>query len=292
MAALDTSFPSAFPAAGASSTANFIPEIWSKKLQAKFYAATVLTSITNTDYEGEIADQGNKVIIRTVPTVVIKNYTGSVTYDEVTSDTIELMIDKAKFYAFKVSDIAKAQADIKFQNEATGDAGEQMRIAVETDVLANIPTGAANELAFASVTKANILDAIVDCGTKLDELNIPEEGRFFVLPPKYTNLIKKSDLKDASISGDGTSILRNGRIGVIDRFTLFQSNLLSTANAGVDHVCMAGVPKAACFASQFVKTETVRLTDTFGDGIRGLKVYGYKVVVPDALLRVRLRTVA
>jgi hypothetical protein len=289
MAALDTSFATAFPAAGANSTANFIPEIWSKKLQAKFYASSVLPSISNNDYEGEISDQGNKVIIRTVPTVTIKDYTGAVTYDDVTSETIELMIDKAKFYAFRVSDIAKAQADIKFQNEATADAGEQMRIAVETDFLANVQIGAGNEIAAASVTKDTILDILVDAGTKLDELNIPEEGRFVVLPPKYTNLIKKSDLKDASISGDGTSLLRNGRVGMIDRFTIYQSNLVYTD--GTDHFCLSGVPKASCFASQFVKTETVRLTDTFGDGIRGLKVYGYKVVVPDALLRLKLRTV-
>jgi hypothetical protein len=292
MAALDTSFATAFPAAGANSTANFIPEIWSKKLQAKFYASSVLPAISNNDYEGEISDQGNKVIIRTVPTVTIKTYTGAVTYDDVTGEVIELMIDKAKFYAFRVHDVAKAQADIKFQNEATSDAGEQMRIAVETDFLANIQAGAGSEIARVSVTKDNILDTLVDVGTALDEANIPEEGRFVVLPPKYTNLIKKSDLKDASITGDGTSVLRNGRLGMIDRFTIYQSNLLATANAGVDHLCLAGIPKASCFASQFVKTETVRLTDTFGDGIRGLKVYGYKVVVPTALIRLKLRTTA
>lgn len=290
MAALDTSFGSAFPATGAHSTGNFVPEIWSKKLQAKFYASSVLPAISNTDYEGEISDQGNKVIIRTVPTVTIKDYTGAVSYDDVTGDTIELMIDHAKFYAFRVSDIAKAQADINFQNSATADAGEQMRIAVETDFLANVATGAGSELAYASVTKDNILDALVDAGTALDQLNVPEEGRFLVLPPKYTNLIKKSDLKNAYMTGDSQSVLRNGRIGEIDRFTIYQSNL--THNDGTDDLCLAGIPKATCFASQFVKTETVRLTDTFGDGIRGLKVYGYKVVVPVGLIRLKLRTTA
>ena len=287
-----TTFATAFPAAGASSTANFIPEIWSKKLQAKFYASSVLPQITNTDYEGEITDAGNKVNIRTVPNITIGDYTGTVTYEDVNGEVIELLIDKAKFYGFKVSDIAKAQADIDFQNKATADAGEQMRITVETDVLANIPTAATTDHVHASVTKDTILDHLIDAGTALDELNIPTEGRFVVLPPKYTALIKKSDLKDASLSGDGTSMLRNGRIGMIDRFTVYQSNMLATANAGVDHICLAGHPKAACFASQFVKTETVRLESTFGDGIRGLKVYGYKVVVPDALVSLTLRTTA
>lgn len=283
-------FATAFPAPGANSTANFIPEVWSKKLQAKFYAASVMPAISNTDYEGEITGQGSTVNIRTVPNVVVKDYNGTVTYDEVTSEVIELVIDKAKFYAFKVNDIAKAQADINFQNEATGDAGEKMRLAVETDFLTNVPTGAGEAMPFVSVDKSNIVDNIVDVGTRLDEKNIPAEGRFLVLPPTYTNLIKKSDLKDASISGDGTSMLRNGRIGMIDRFTIYQSNLVS--KVGADHLCLAGIPKATCFASQFVKTETVRLESTFGDGIRGLKVYGYKVVVPEALITVKLRKTA
>ena len=61
----------AFPSAGANSADNFISEIWSKKLQAKFYANTVLPQVSNTDYEGEISGQGNKVIIRTVPDVTV-----------------------------------------------------------------------------------------------------------------------------------------------------------------------------------------------------------------------------
>jgi len=289
-----TTFSSAFPPAGANSTRNFIPEIWSKKLQAKFYASSVLPMISNTDYEGEITDQGNKVKIRTVPNITIANYAGSVTYEDVTGEVIELMIDKAKYYAFKVSDIARAQADINFQNEATADAGEQMRIAVESDVLANVATEAATQLDLGNIGPSNIVDVIVDLGTKLDELNIPEENRFVVLPPKYVGMIKKSELKDASLAGDGTSILRNGRVGMIDRFTIYMSNLLATEGSGASqkHVCLAGHPKAICFASQFVKTETVRLESTFGDGIRGLKVYGYKVVVPTALVTAKLRTTA
>jgi hypothetical protein len=79
---------------------------------------------------------------------------------------------------------------------------------------------------------------------------------------------------------------------VVDRFTIYQSNMLATEAAGVDTIMLAGIPKGACFASQFVKTETVRLESTFGDGIRGLKVYGYKVVVPDCLVRVKMRQTA
>jgi len=284
----------AFPTAGANSAANFIPEIFSKKLQAKFYASSVLPMISNTDYEGEITGQGNKVNIRTVPNVTVSNYTGTVNYADVTTQVIELMIDKAKSYAFKVDDILKVQADINFQNEASKDAAEQMRIAVETDVLGNITTGATTVLDKASVSASNILDHILEAGRKLDELNIPESDRFVVLSPLYIEMLKKTDLKLAYLTGDGVSPIRNGKVGMIDRFTVYQSNLLATG-AGADAgktLALAGHPKATCFASQFVKTETVRLTDTFGDGVRGLKVYGYKVVVPDALVTLKLKTTA
>lgn len=284
----------AFPTTGANSAANFIPEIFSKKLQAKFYASSVLPQISNTDYEGEISGQGNKVNIRTVPNVTVSNYTGSVSYADVTTQIIELMIDKAKSYAFKVDDILKVQADINFQNEASKDAAEQMRIAVEQDVLGNIVTGSTTVLDKASVSASNILDHILEAGRKLDELNIPESDRFVVLSPLYIEMLKKTDLKLAYLTGDGVSPIRNGKVGMIDRFTVYQSNLLATGTGGDagKTLALAGHPKATCFASQFVKTETVRLTDTFGDGVRGLKVYGYKVVVPDALVTLKLKTTA
>lgn len=284
----------AFPTPGANSAANFIPEIWSKKLQAKFYASSVLPSISNTDYEGEITGEGNKVKIRTVPSVTVSDYTGTVSYADVTTQIVELNIDKAKSYAFKVDDILKVQSDIAFQNESAKDAAEQMRIAVETDVLANIVTGATTTLDKASVSASNILDHVLEAGRKLDELNIPESDRFIVLSPLYIEMLKKSDLKQAYLTGDATSPLRNGKVGMIDRFTVYQSNLLAIGTGGDagKTLCLAGHPKATCFASQFVKTETIRLETTFGDGVRGLKVYGYKVVVPNALLTLKMKTTA
>jgi hypothetical protein len=284
----------AFPTAGANSAANFIPEIFSKKLQAKFYASSVLPQISNTEYEGEISGQGNKVIIRTVPNITVGNYDGSVSYADVTTQNVELNIDKAKSYAFKVDDILKVQADINFQNEASKDAAEQMRIAVETDVLGNIPTAATTILDKASVSATNLLDHILEAGRKLDELNIPDSDRFMVLSPLYIEMLKKSELRQAYLTGDGTSPLRNGKVGQVDRFTIYQSNLLSIGTGGDagKTFCLAGHPKATCFASQFVKTETVRLESTFGDGVRGLKVYGYKVVVPNALVTLKMKTTA
>ena len=270
----------------AANQGGFIPEVFSKLLQAKFYSSSVLPAISNTDYEGEISGQGDKVHIRTVPPVAVADYTGTVSYADLTTSTVELLIDQAKSYAFKVDDILGAQGDIDMLAEASKDAAESMRIAVETDVLANVVTGATTTGAQTTITAANILENILEMAKDLDELNIPEEGRYIVLPPSMVSLLKQSELRQAYLTGDGTSPLRNGQVGQVDRFTVYQSNLLYTPASGTDatytHV-LAGHPKAITFASQFTNTETVRLESTFGDGVRGLKVYGRKVVTPDCL---------
>ena len=274
-------------------SANFIPEIFSKKLQSKFYSASVLPMISNTDYEGEISGQGDKVIIRTVPNVTVADYTGTISYQDVTTSNIELLIDKAKSYAFKVDDIQRAQSDIAYWTEASKDASESMRIAVETDFLANVVTGATSTVDDGAVTASTILDAVLEAARRMDELNIPDSDRFILLPPWAIEMLKKSDLKLAYLTGDSASPIRNGVVGNIDRFKVMSSNLLSVdSSGGADDgktFCLAGHPKFATFASQFVKTETVRLESTFGDGVRGLKVYGYKVVTPDCGVLLKLK---
>jgi hypothetical protein len=100
----------------------------------------------------------------------------------------------------------------------------------------------------------------------LDEKNIPETGRWMVIPAWMSAMIKKSDLKDASLSGDGTSILRNGRLGMIDRFTLYLSNLLPTLDSAVDTTSIFyGTKAALTFAAQFTKMETIRSERSFSN---------------------------
>ena len=271
---------------GATSEVNFIPEVFSKLLQAKFYSKSILPEISNTDYEGEISGQGDKVTVRTVPAVTINDYAGTITTQELTTAKVEMNIDKAKYYSFKVDDVLSAQADINMLEAASTDASEGMRIAVETDVLSSAVTGATTIGAQTTITSSNILEEILTLSKTLDELNIPEEGRFIVLSPEFISMLKQSELRQAYLTGDATSPLRNGLVGMVDRFKVFQSNMVYTPAAGGDagytHV-LAGHPKALSFASQFTNTETVRMESTFGDQVRGLKVYGSKVITPDAL---------
>lgn len=275
-----------FFSTGATSEVNFIPEIFSKLLQAKFYKQSVLPAISNTDYEGEISGQGDKVTIRTVPAVTINDYAGTISTQELTTAKVELLIDQAKYYSFKVDDVLAAQADINLLEAASNDAAEGMRVAVETQVLSGVVADATTIGSQTTISTSNILSEILGFAKSLDELNIPEEGRFIVLSPEFISMLKQTELRQAYLTGDAESPLRNGKVGMIDRFTVYQSNMLYTPGSGTDagytHV-LAGHPKAISFASQFTNTETVRMETTFGDQVRGLKVYGSKVVTPDCL---------
>jgi hypothetical protein len=124
-----------------------------------------------------------------------------------------------------------------------------------------------------------IVNFLVNLGQVLDEQNIPESGRWVVIPAWVASLIKKSELKDASLSGDGTSILRNGRLGMIDRFTLYLSNLaLPQGGYAGEYPVFFGVNAALTFAAQFTKMETLRSERSFSNLLRGLQVFGHKVV--------------
>jgi N4-gp56 family major capsid protein len=293
----------------------FIPEIWSGKLLEKFYAATVLAAIANTDYEGEIKNKGDTVHIRTRPTITIGDYETDqdLAIQRPSSNMIDLAIDQAKYFNLALDDVMEVQSDIDLMSMWSEDASEQMKIAVDTDVLSYLGTtgdiAAANRGLTAGALSASIrlgtaaapqfiakvaagtgagdsssndqsiLDFIVDAGQVLDEQNIPESGRWMVIPAWMSSMIKKSDLKDASLAGDGTSILRNGRLGMIDRFTLYLSNLLPTLDSAVDTTSVFfGTKAALTFASQFTKMETIRSERSFSNLLRGLQVYGYRVV--------------
>lgn len=295
-----------------------IPEIWSGKLLEKFYASTVLAAISNTAYEGEIKNMGDTVHIRTKPTITINDYLadGGIVVERPSSNIIDLLIDKGKYFATILDDVMEVQADINLMGMWSDDAAQQMKIKIDAMVLLGLlgQAAAANRGATAGAISANlnlgvtgtpvavsntpgtpagsvsILDVILRLGQALDEQNIPEEGRWVVIPTWASTRIKQSELRQAYLSGDQTSMLRNGRLGQVDRFTIYVSNLLPKgpvtgppALASGEWVIYAGHSHALTFASQVSKVETLRSEHTFGQILRGLQVFGYKVVDGTAL---------
>jgi hypothetical protein len=309
---LGTPYSGSAPTTAYSGT--FIPEIWSGKLIEKFYASTVLAAISNTDYEGEIKGHGDKVKIRTKPTITIRDYAANqaLVVERPSADIVELLIDKGKYFNTVLDDVMDIQSDVDQMGLWSDDAGQQMKITIDSEVLRAMLGGAvaANRGATAGAISASInlgvtgtplvvvgdapttgqvsiVDAILRMGLVLDEQNIPEQGRWIVLPTWAAMLIKKSELRNAMLSGDGTSMLRNGRLGQIDRFTIYASNLLPNGVAGSlaagEFAMYAGTSHALTFAAQVSKMETLRSEQTFGTLMRGLQVYGYRVLDGKAL---------
>lgn len=299
----------AYPTSNGSAaySGNFIPEIWSGKLIENFYDATVLAAISNTDYEGEIRQYGDTVNIRTTPEITIRDYVKgqALTVENPDKPKLQLLIDKGEYFACIEDDIDKVQSDIALMDTWSKDASERMKIKIDTRVLTDLlpDISATNKGLTAgrisasfnlgttgaplTVTKdgaggtSSVVDLIVDMGVVLDEANAPEQGRFLVIPAKMAGLIKKSELKDASLTGDSMSIVRNGRLGMIDRFTIYVSHNLNVSSG--KYSLIAGHKMGFTFASQMTNMETLRSEVTFGNIIRGLQVYGYKVVKPEAL---------
>lgn len=293
----------------------FIPTLWSGKLAEKFYKTTVFGEICNTDWQGEIANLGDSVIINTTPSITINNYSVGMTlnYEVPAPSTITLQINKARYFGVNVSDVLEMQAKPKLMSMFTDDASMQLKISIDTDLLAtNFNQGAATNMgatagkesasfdlgtdsAAITLTASNILENITKLSSVLDEANVPETDRWLIITPKERQLLMMSNLAQAQFMGDATSILRNGKIGSIDRFTVYVSNLLPKAAAGQDytgaaltgavkrHAIMAGHKSAISFASQINKVESLQNPNDFGTLVRGLSVYGSKVTQADGL---------
>lgn len=304
----------------------FIPTLWSGKLNSKFYASSTFNAVSNSNWEGEISNIGDKVIINNVPSIAIGDYTvgGSLNYEVLTPDTIELVIDQGKSFSFQLNDVLKYQAKPDLMDMFSNDAAEQMKTQIDANCwFATFSQGAAankgatagaisaaydlgTDAAPESLTKDNILTYILQMASVLDEQNVPDQGRWLVMTPQDRTLLMQSPLAQAYYTGDSTSPVRNGKVGMIDRFELYVSNLLprgaankvwvsgvqdpaaGAADGGASslarHAVVAGHNTALTFASQISKTETMRNPSDFGDLVRGLSVFGRKCVKPESLV--------
>lgn len=296
-----------YQAYDSTATNRYTPEVYSGKLVLKFYANTVFGEIASTEYEGEIKGFGDNIIIRTTPDVSVFDYViGSQfspsDYQTPASAAVELNINKAKAFLTKINTVDRITADLDLASMFADDASEQLKIVVDRDILANIPTqvDAANQGATAgvisvnvnlgtsaapvSVTATNAVDVILNHAQVLDEQNVSDEGRWIVLPSWYIQRLKLSPLKNANETGDSVSTIRNGAVGMIDRFTVYRSNLLTVTDAATDHTnIVAGHSSGLAFAAQVSEMEQLPNPADFGTLMRGLLVYGYKVIAPKYL---------
>jgi hypothetical protein len=241
------------------------------------------------------------VKIRTIPDVVVSDYVigQGLNPQYPGNNSVTLAIDQAKSFAVALSTVDARQSDLDMADIFANDGSIQLRISADADMLETIPADVSadnrgpnagadsdninlgdstNPL---SLSKTNIVDYITEWGLVLDEQNVSDEGRWLVLPPWAIMLIKQSDLKIASLTGDGVSILRNGKVGEIDRFTIYQSrNLLRQTSPGPASYAMFGHSAGLTFAAQIVECQMIDNPSDFGYIIRGLMVFGYEVIGP------------
>jgi len=293
-----------------SSTSNqtnsfWVPEIFSQKVQIAFRKAAVCEAITNTDYFGDIAGYGDTVNIIKEPQISVSDYTRETDTaagrTALTDEELTLIIDQAKYFRFEVDDLETRFSHVNWQGIASDNAAYQLKDAYDSNVLAAMVAGATTntygsasapiDTGFAS-GEIDPIDVLSRLARLLDQQNVPEENRYVVANPIFFEELAKTSSKLMSVDynqGDGG--LRNGLVasGMLRGFKLYKSNNLSTiagtgSYSGTDlYGVLAGHMSAVASASALSQTESFRAHDAFADVVRGMLVWGRKVLRPEAL---------
>ena len=289
---------------------NFTPQIFSQKVLNFFRRASVVEDITNTDYYGEIENFGDTVKIIKEPTLTISSYARGAVINpqDLADDQITMVVDQANAFAFKIDDIEERHSHVNFEALATSSGAFSLKRAYDASVLQVMADGA-------GITGTNIgtagspvditgsgnedvaVNLLMTMARELDDNSVPEENRWFVAPPIFYENAFKAGAKfaEVQVTGDATTPLRNGLVmqGNIAGFNCYKSTALNNSGTDVvtisgqdttnDFVVMAGHMSSTATASHIAKTEVVRSTETFSDIVRGLHVFGRKVLRPEAL---------
>ena len=289
---------------------NFTPQIFSQKVIKFFRRASVVEDITNTDYYGEIENFGDTVKIIKEPTLTISSYARGAVINpqDLADDQITMVVDQANAFAFKIDDIEERHSHVNFEALATSSGAFSLKRAYDASVLQVMADGA-------GITGTNIgtagspvditgsgnedvaVNLLMTMARELDDNSVPEENRWFVAPPIFYENAFKAGAKfaEVQVTGDATTPLRNGLVmqGNIAGFNCYKSTALNNSGTDVvtisgqdttnDFVVMAGHMSSTATASHIAKTEVVRSTETFSDIVRGLHVFGRKVLRPEAL---------
>jgi N4-gp56 family major capsid protein len=271
---------------------NFIPEVWRAALLASLKKALVYAApgVANRNYEGDIARAGDTVRITSVGRPTIGTYVPNVTTispETLTTGQRTLTVDQSKYFAFEIDDVDARQVAGTLMGEAMTEAAYALRDVADRYV-GGLYTQAqsANQLGTivvdASTPRVAYDSILVPLKVKLDEASVPTEGRYCIVPPwLHGRLLRDNRFIDASASGS-TDPLLNGRVGRAAGFDIYVSN--NCPNPTADHnVVTAGHPMAVTYAEQIANTEAYRPESSFSDAVKGLHVYGAKVIRPEAL---------
>ena len=294
----------------------FLPSIYSRKVLNFFRKSSVVEAITNTDYAGEISAYGDSVKIIKEPVISVSDYTRNTdtTETRLTDQEINLVVDSAKAFKFIVDDIETNMSHVNFKEVATSSAAYALRDSYDAAVIANMFSGVSTsspdhvigadaaaatqtmgqhqggsnsiDLTGSDGTGTDPLDVMAFMAKLLDEQNVPEEGRWFVAPPAWYEQLSQSGSKLMSVDFNaGQGSIRNGLVssGKLRGFDMYKSNNIAAPSTAGGKV-LAGHISSTATAQTIISTETLRDPTSFGDIVRGLHVYGSKVLRPEALV--------
>jgi len=291
----------------------FLPSVYSKKVLNFFRKSSVVEAITNTDYAGEISAFGDSVKIIKEPVISVSDYTrgSDTTATKLTDQELTLVVDSAKAFKFIVDDIETNMSHVNFKEVASSSAAYALRDSYDAAVIATMFSGVsssspdhvlgsdnATDLAAGTfdgtgnldigfgTNEHDPIDVMARMARLLDEQNVPEEGRWFVAGPDFYEVLGQASSKLLSVDFNaGQGSIRNGLVssGKLRGFDMYKSNnIAATSNAAGK--CLGGHISSTATANTILSTEVIRDPSSFGDIVRGLHVYGAKVLRPEALV--------
>jgi len=269
---------------------NFIPTVWSENLYQELDKKYIAVANCNREYEGEIRERGNTVRICGINDVTVSEYTknANMSAPAALSDTVrDLVIDQAKYFNFQIDDIDRAQSSPKLMEAAMKNAANALANDADSYVF-NLYSQAGKTLTSEAVTTENIVDLLIDARTALFEGNVSDPGDIVIeVSPEIAGLILKAKVH---LSTDNTDSLEAGCIGSIGGCKIFVSNNIVKVEgeSGYTHKCFARTKRAIAFAEQLSEIEAYRPELRFADAVKGLMLFGAKIVYPEEIMLLNL----
>ncbi len=291
------------PAVSGQTNSSWLPEVFSKKVQVAFRKSAVAEAICNTDYMGEIAQFGDTVNIIKEPQISVNSYTRDATLNstQLTDEELVLQVDQAKYFQFEVDDLEARFSHVNWQQIASDNAAYKLKDAFDSNVLSAAVTGATTNTYGTAAAPIDVghdgsevdpLNVLARLARQLDDNNVPEENRWVVASPAFYEELAQTSSKLMSVDynqGDGG--LRNGLVasGSLRGFKMYKSNNMPTVTGTGSYTgdalptVLAGHMSAMSCAQSLSTVETIRSTTSFRDIVRGLLVWGRKVLRPESL---------
>ena len=268
------------------SVQNFISTVWSENLYQALDKKYIAAANCNRDFEGEIREKGNKVRICGIENVSVSDYTknSNMSSPETLADNYrDLVIDQAKYFNFQIDDVDRAQSSPKLMGLAMKNAASALANAADKYIY-SLYAEAGSTITDTAVTAEKIIDHLIDARTKLFSNNVSDASDIVIeVSPAIAGLILKAKV---NLSTDNTDSLENGCLGSIGGCKIFVSNNITSlrAEGGMSYKCIARTKRAIAFAEQLSEIDAYRPELRFADAVKGLHLYGAKVVYPEEMV--------